>query len=89
MSIQCTALESDIMVQLDDTLNIIYNHIYDPDNVIRVNYIAGDHMAYADISNTNYVGVDASFLKYYNYCNDLCFLSRDKIVLIKIMKKGD
>lgn len=86
MSSQVTALERDIMVQLNDTLNLIYNYLYDPSNVIRVCYDTGHHLAHIDITNENYVGVDASFLKYYNYCRDLCFLSMDKIVLIKVMK---
>ena len=59
------------MVKLDDTLNIIYNHLHEPDTIIQVNYSTGDHLARVDITNKNYVGVDASFLKYYNYCKDL------------------
>ena len=77
------------MVQLNDVLQIIYNHLYDPSSVIRVNYQTGHHLASVDITNKNYVGADASFLKYYNYCKDLCFLSMDKIVLIKIIDKGE
>ena len=77
------------MVQLNDVLQIIYNHLYDPVKVIRVTYNTGHHLASVDITNKNYVGVDASFLKYYNYCKDLCFLSMDKIVLIKVISKGD
>ena len=77
------------MVQLNDTLQIIYNHLHEPKSVIRVSYNTGDHLAHVDITSKNYVGVDASFLKYYNYCKDLCFLSMDKIVLIKVMNKGE
>ena len=74
------------MVQLNDVLQIIYNHLYDPSKVIRVTYNGGDHLARVDLNNQNYVGADASFLKYYNYCKDLCFLSIESIVLIQVIK---
>jgi len=51
-----------------------------------VSYTVGGHLARVEINNKNYVGVDASFLKYYNHCKDICYLSMDKIVLIQVKK---
>ena len=86
MSNHCCSLDGDNMAKVNDVLQIIYNHLHDPNNVIVVSYDVGGHLARVNISNENYVGVDASFVKYYNYCKDLCYLSMDKIVLIQIKK---
>jgi len=86
MSIQCCGLDGDTMAKVNDVLQIFYSHLHDPEKVIRVSYTVGGHLARVEINNKNYVGVDASFLKYYNHCKDICYLSMDKIVLIQVKK---